>query len=414
LRTIQRVERHIFVNNKKIDNICFLSKNLYNYCNYILRQVYLQKLENILDYKDLVQTFAIKDKIYYKINEYDLTTRLAKLNQIDYRALPIASSQQIVKQLFKNWKTFFKLIKSYYQNKTKFKGKPCLPKYKDKLKGRNIVIFTNQQAVIKNEFINFTKDVIDPIKTKVKVIDQVRVIPKSTCYIVEVIYTKETKEYELDNKLYLGIDLGINNLATCVNNTGEKPFIVNGKIIKSINQYYNKKKAYLQSIKAYNKIKKLTHKRNNKIEDYFHKSSRFIINYCLKFKIKTIVVGKNDGWKNKVNLKKSANQNFVCVPHNKLISMLRYKGEEVGIEVIETEESYTSKCSFVDLEEMVHQVNYLGKRVNRGLFRSKNGEVVYNADVNGAYNIIRKVVPAIFDNQGIEGLGLNPISINCC
>jgi len=419
LKTVQRVERHIIVNNKQIDNLCFLSKNLYNYCNYILRQVYLQRFVNIPEFKDLIKTFKFKDKIFYKIKEYDLSTKLAKINQSDFRALPSKTSQQVIKLLYKNWNCFYKAIKSYNSsNKTKFNGEPKIPSYKDKIKGRNVIIFTNQQTKLKNGFVHFPKQCnLEHIKTKVAKINQVRIVPQATCYVIEVVYTKEVKEYELDDKLYLGIDLGLNNLATCVNNVGLQPFIINGKIVKSINQYYNKKKAYFQSLSCNDlflttkRIKRLTLKRNNKIEDYFHKTTRFIINYCLKYRIKKIVVGKNDGWKQEISLGKKSNQNFVSVPHNKIIMQLKYKAEEVGIDVIETEESYTSKCSFLDLEEMKHQVQYLGKRVYRGMFVSKLGKKI-NADVQGAYNIIRKVVPGTFDGQGIEGLVLNPIIIN--
>lgn len=411
IKQIQRIEKHIIINNPIIDNLCFLSKNLYNYCNFILRQVHLQSFDNIPEFKDLIKEFKFKDKIFYKINEYDLSKRLASTNQSDYRSLPIQTSQNIIKLLFKNWNSFYKLLK--VQNK--LLGKPKIPKYKDKVKGRNIIIFTNQQIKLKEGFIYFPKQCnLEPIKTKVSKIDQVRITPQATCYIIEIVYTKEVMEYNLDSKLYLGIDLGLNNLATCVNNIGLDPFIVNGKIVKSINQYYNKTKARFQSlikIGTSKRIKKLTFKRNNKIEDYFHKTSRFIINYCLENKIKTIVVGKNNNWKQEVNMGKVANQKFVSIPYSKLIHQLRYKGEEVSIEVLETEESYTSKCSFLDLEKLEYSKKYLGKRVCRGLFKSFKG-VKINADVNGAYNILRKVVPEIFDDQGIEGLGLNPIIVN--
>jgi putative transposase len=409
---IQRVERHIVVNNPTVDNLCFLSKNLYNYCNYILRQVYFQKFDNILEFRDLVKEFKNKDRVLYKVEEYDLTTRLTKMKQLDFKALPNNTSQQIIKLLYQNWNSFYKLLKI----QSKLNGHPKMPKYKDKTNGKNIIVFTNIQVRLKEGFIHFPKKCqLEPVKTKVTNICQVRIVPQATCYVIEVVYKKEVVENEeLDEKLYMGIDLGINNLATCVNNVGLDPFIINGKIVKSINQYYNKTKARLQSlikVGTSKRIKRLTLKRNCKIEDYFHKTSRFIINYCLEHHIKTIVIGKNDGWKTEVNLGRVTNQKFVGIPFNKLISQLKYKGEEVGIGVVETEESYTSKCSFIDLEKIEHAEEYCGRRIKRGMFVSKLRKKI-NADVNGAYNIVRKVVPEIFNDQGIEGLGLNPIIIN--
>lgn len=412
---MQRVERHIIKKDENIDELCFLSKNLYNTCNFILRQVYFGKFEKIQEYQDLIKSFKWKDQTFYKIDEYDLSKRLVKLKQKDYNLLPSQSAQQVIKILYKNWNAYFKSLKIYYKNKDKFSGKPKIPKYKDKTKGRNLVIFTDKKN-FKSGFVQFPKKTkISPIKTKVKKVDQVRIIPQANCYVIEIIYTKEVQEHpELNPNSYLAIDPGLNNLATCVNNIGLQPFIINGRIVKSMNQYYNKKQAELQSFvgsKGTSKrLKSLTLKRNNKIQDYFHKSSRFIINYCLKNKIKTIVIGKNKGWKDGINLGSKTNQNFVSIPFCKLIQQLKYKGEEVQIEVLEQEESYTSKCSFLDQEELRHQENYLGKRIHRGQFRSSSGKLL-NSDVNGAYNIMRKVIPTIFNDQGIEGLVLNPVIV---
>lgn len=206
----------------------------------------------------------------------------------------------------------------------------------------------------------------------------------------------------------------MNNFATCINNIGLNPFIVNGRVIKSINQFFNKKKARLQSFigdkGSSARINHLTHRRNNKIGDYLHKTSRCIINYCIKYGIKTIVVGKNKNWKQEINIGSKNNQSFVSIPFATLINQLKYKGEEVGIIVEETEESYTSKCSFLDSEPICKSENYLGKRIKRGLFKSFTNKLI-NADVNGAYNILKKVIPNAFGN-GIASCGLQPIIIN--
>lgn len=405
---IQRVERHIFL-TKEFDEICYHSKSLYNYCNYVLRQGLSGKLENIPEFVDLLK----EDKY---IGEYDLSKRLAELNQVDYRNLPIQTSQQVIKLLYKNWKSFYKTIKQYKTSPKLFKGKPKPPRYKDK-NGKNIVIFTNQQVKIKDGFINFPKKCgLNSLKTKVNNLVQVRIVPQATCYVVEVVYKKEAQNVELNNNLYLGIDLGLNNFATIVDNTENQPFIINGKTIKSDNQFFNKKKAKLMSFVGgrgtSKRISKLTHKRNCKINDFIHKSSRFIVNYCIENKIKTIVIGLNKNWKQGINIGKRNNQKFVQIPHSKFINKIRYKAEEVGIIVIIHEESYTSKCDSLALEPIKKHETYLGKRKKRGLFQSSRNKLI-NADINGALNILRKVIGDSVVKQIINrGLVFSPIKFN--
>ena len=407
---INRVERHIIIKNKEFDNLTFLSKNLYNYVNYILRQALSNKHDNIEEYKDL-----IIDNKY--VSEYDLIKRLTKLKQLDYYSLPTQVSQQIIKLLYINWKSFYKSLKYYYKNKSKFKGKPKIPKYKNK-NGKNILIFSNQQARLNKNYINFPKKTnIKPLKTKVNNVQQVRIIPKLGHYIVEVVYKKEKEINDNLNKdLYMSIDLGIDNLITTSNNAGLQSFIVNGKIVKSINQYYNKKKAKLNSYVGdkgtSNKLNKLELKRNNKITDYLHKTSRFIINYCIKNNIKNIVIGYNEGWKQNINIGKRNNQKFVSIPYLKLIQQIQYKSEEVGINVILHEESYTSKCDALSKEKIKFHKNYKGKRIKRGLFQSYINKLI-NADINGSLNILRKVIGDSFVKK-ITNIGLvcNPIRYN--
>ena len=276
-----------------------------------------------------------------------------------------------------------------------------MPTYK-KRDGHNIIIFTAQNAKIKDGYIHFPKKAkIEPIKTKVSTLKQVRIIPQSTCFVVEIVFQKEVKKVDLVNDTWLSIDLGLNNLVTTFNNIGEKPFIINGKSLKSINQYYNKKKAKLMSYigdrGTSNRILSLTHKRNNKIDDFMHKTSRYIIDYAIEHKIEKIIIGDNIDWKQSINIGKKNNQKFVSIPHLKLINQIQYKAQEVGIEVILTEESYTSKTDNLALEPLkkfgdaTTPKPSLGKRVKRGLFRSSTMRIV-NADVNGAIGIARKVV----------------------
>lgn len=401
---VKRVERHLIKKSNELykycDDICFKSKNLYNYSNYIIRQEYITNHKFI--------GFCKLDKV------------LKTDNQIDYRALPNQTAQQNLRLLEKNWKSFFAANKDYKKNPSKYTGRPRLPKYKKK-QGRHIAIFTNQQCEIKDGFIKFPK-AGKKIKTAVKEnLQQVRIIPQSNCYIIEIVYKIEVTEELPEIKNVISIDLGVNNLATIVNNIGIEPIVIEGKIIKSINQYYNKEKARLMSFVGNkgnsNRIISLTNKRNCKVDDYLHKSSRFIIDYCQENSIDTIIIGNNPGWKQKVNLGKVNNQKFIFIPFKKLINQIKYKSEEVGINVKIVNESYTSKSSFLDSDiipeyKIGNNEKYIfsGRRIYRGLYRSKAG-ILINSDCNGAYNCMRKVIPKFSLEEGIEGVRLHPIRL---
>lgn len=386
---MQLIEKHIIKKSNKLyaelDQMCFLSKNLYNYALYRIRQYYFEA-EKYLSYASLAK-------------------QLSTERQIDYISLPIKVSQWILKQVDYNFKSFFSSLKL-----KKINHKVSIPKYKDK-NGRNLLTFTNQ-AISTKELKNcYLK--LSGCKNKIKIIhkyiNQVKVIHKGDFIEVLVIYSVEEKSKIQDNGNYAGIDLGINNLATIGGNS-IKPFIINGRPLKSINQYYNKKLAKLKSRQDTcknknvnrNKIKRLTNKRNNKINDYLHKSSRLLVNQLVSNQVSKIVIGHNKEWKQDINIGKINNQKFVQIPFNRFIQMIAYKCQLEGIEVIQREESYTSKCSFLDNEEICKHDSYLGKRIKRGLFRSKSGKLI-NADLNGALNILRKEVPNIFfENYGIE------------
>ncbi len=393
-----RVEQHQIKQTHSLwemcDDLCFKSKNLYNYANYIVRQEF------------------INNNKWIRYNELD---KMLKHEEV-YKELPAQTSQQILRFLDKNWKSFFKAIKDWSENKEKYLGKPKLPKYKKK-NGRNVVIFTNQQCKIKDGYIKFPKT---NLKLKTNVIEglqQVRIIPKGSIYVIEVVYKKETPNMIRESNRVVGIDLGLDNFVTMVNNIGETSIVINGKGVKSINQYYNKQKAYFQSIlKKQNgldlskRLKRLTVKRNNKIKDFMHKASRYVVDWCVKNNIDTIVIGKNDNWKQEVDLGKRLNQAFVQIPYDMFIKQLQYKCEEVGIKVMLTEESYTSGTSFLDGETPTKENYDKSRRIKRGLFKSNKG-ILINADVNGAYQIIKKVSPNAFAN-GVEGVGLHPVKLN--
>ena len=373
---MQLVEQHIIKKNddryKILDEVCFKSKNLYNAALYEIRQYFFNT-------KQFLNWFSI-DKMF------------KEKKQDDYYSLPCKVSQQTLKLLNQNFKSFFSLLKK--KNYTK---KKSIPKYLDKSKGRFVAVYTNQ-AISKKEL---RKGIIQlsgtdfKIKTKVdgNSINQVRIVPKNSYYKVEVIYEVEEIEELEDNEKYAAIDLGVNNLAT-VSFNESKPFIINGKPLKSINQFYNKRKAELQSKlsgnrKTTNKINSITRKRNNKIKNYLHKASRCIVNHLVFNNVNTLIIGKNDNWKQETNIGKKNNQNFVSIPHTQFVEMISYKCKLVGIAVMTTEESYTSKCSFIDNEEIKKKETYLGKRTKRGLYRSKDSRLI-NADINGSFNIMRK------------------------
>ena len=369
-------ERHIIKNSElfnELDNMCFLSKNLYNKGLYIVRQHFFNT-EKYLNYNTLENI-------------------LKKSKDVDYYALPTKVSQQILMVLDNNFKSFFKLLEK--KEKGLYKEKVKIPKYLDK-DSRNLLIFTSQaisKKFIKNGIIKLS-NVKHVVKTKVKVVKQVRIIHKGNHIVVEVLYEKQSKDIVTNNR-YAAIDLGLNNLATISSNV-TKPFIVNGKPLKSINQYYNKVKADFQSKLKNNekyskRISSLSLKRNNKINDYLHKSSTFIVNYLVSNNISMLIVGHNKEWKQNIKIGKKNNQNFVSIPHSRFKELLKYKCELEGIKYIETEESYTSKCSFLDNEEICKHTSYKGKRIKRGLFKSNDGTLI-NSDVNGSLNILKKVV----------------------
>lgn len=394
------VERHLIKKSspyfKELDLLSFKSKNLYNMSNYLIRQSF------------------IKDNKYLNYNEIERQVKTSS----DYRELPSKVSQQVLMLLDKNWKGFFKSIKDYSKNNSKYKGRPRLPFYKHKTTGRNVLIYTSQaisKKELKKGFIKLSGSGIK-VRTKQTDIRQVRVVPRKDSYVIEVLYNREVKENDLNKEDFISIDLGLNNLATITSNKGIKSTIINGRVLKSFNQYYNKVKAKLQSYVGdkgtSNRISKLTQKRNNKISDYLHKSSKYVIDMCLLNKIGKIIIGHNKQWKDSIEIGSINNQKFVSIPHSKFIDLIKYKSELQGIEVVVTEESYTSKCSFIDNESLSKQEVYKGKRVKRGLFRSELGFKI-NADINGALNIARKVIPEFnIVKKGIEDVVVSPLRFN--
>jgi putative transposase len=302
--------------------------------------------------------------------------------------------------LDKNYKSYFELLKLKEQGLYENPVKP--PKYLDSISGRQILTYCKQAISFKEKgFIKLSKTTIK-LKTD-REVQFVRLVPKNGYYIIEIGYNEKPKNKLKDNYKYASIDIGVNNLATITSNVFS-PVIVNGKPLKSINQYYNKRVAQLTSIsetlnkqKTTKRIKSIGRIRNNKIEDYMHKASRYIVNHLVSTDINTLIIGYNEGWKQDTTQGKANNQKFVNIPFCKFIHMISYKCELEGIRVILHEESYTSKCSFIDQDYIPtysiddNLLNSSGKRIKRGLYKSKNGLCI-NADVNGSYNIMRKTL----------------------
>ena len=406
MSNVQRVERHIINSSDSyfplLMSFCHLSKNLYNHANYLVRNQFFED-GTWLRYNTL-------DKLLKQDTEYP-----------DYKSMPTAqSAQQTLKLLDKNWKSFFKSIKDWTKHKDKYLGKPKPPSFLKK-SGNCSLILTNQEARLRDDKIHFPK-VFSGFTLSLRFIyredylsfQQVRFIPHKHRIVVEMVYSISIPISESDNGRYIGIDIGVSNLATISNNIGVVPLIINGKPVKSINQNYNKRISHYKEIakrmnnRDYSKrMDSLTEKRNARIDDYLHKASRKIINFCTENDIHIVVIGKNDRWKQSSKLSKRVNQHFVQIPFEKLIEMIQYKAEEYGIAVILTEESYTSGTSFIDNEAPTRENYDKSRRVYRGLFKSNSGTLI-NADLNGAYQIIKKVFPIEWDS----GWALHPIVVD--
>lgn len=336
------------------------------------------------------------------LSYYELDKLLKNLTELNYykQMCKAQVSQQCLKQLNSNYTSYFKALKDYKKNPSKYSGMPKKPKFKNTQNG---ITFTYQSIKIKEQFIVINKEHKVYIPTKVyneelKDFKTISFIPYYNK--VKVIITYETKELnsDLDINEYLSIDLGMNNLCTCI--SSDNCFILNGKPLKSINQFFNKKLSKLQSERPniegkqdfnYNssKIRKLSLKRELKINDLLHKASKYLVNFCVEHKIGTIVFGRNKEWKDSIQLGKQTNQNFVSIPFYKLLKMLEYKCKMIGINLVTQEESYTSKCDSLAFESIEKHTEYKGSRIKRGLFLSSLGKAL-NADINGALNILRK------------------------
>lgn len=414
------VEKHIIKSNDAryaiLDKYAHLSNNIYNQALYRFRQAFFKG--KWLSYEKLDKSFK------QSFNQKDCML---------YRSMKsVHLAQQILKLVNQNMTSWNKARKAYLKTPQKFTGKPKIPKYKTK-GGKNIVIVDNQTAKLRaNGIVEIP--VMDSLKIKLQhketnKIQQVRVIPKNNTFAIEIVYkSNKVIDYKEDNGRYLTIDPGLDNAFTLASNVkGFKPVIINGRPLKSVNQYYNKQKARLTRICDLSKqnrntkrLNKLDFYRNQKMLKFAHEASKRIVEIALSHELNTIVIGKNKGQKRSSNMGKRINQNFIGIPHQKMIEMIEYKANLAGIVVIQANEACTSQTSFLDNEIPINQngdkarkrkgLSPVKRRIRRGLFKSNKG-ILINADVNGALQILRKVVPNAFAD-GIDGIGLVPVKLN--
>ncbi len=421
---MQLVEQHVIDRSDSryaiVDEAAFKSKNLYNAANYVIRQKFI--------FEGVYLNYATMDKLMQSHEAY--------------RALPTKVSQQVLRLLEKNWISFFESLEAYNEDPSKFTGRPKLPKYKDKAKGRNILVYTLQaisggQTLHKGGNRNALRQGLIkpsglPITVKTKrdplTIDQVRIVPRNGHYVVEVVHTKASTQAQVDPSFCVAIDLGVTNLAAITSNQESFiPRLVNGRPLKAWNQWYNKRMKELKLClpkeereRVTQQMERITNKRNRQVNHYLHAASKAIIDFLVEQGAGTVIIGKNPLWKQETGMGRRNNQNFVSIPHARFIDMLTYKAELVGIQIEVREESYTSKASFLDLDPIPdykpddeEKHSFSGKRIgprNR-LYRAKDGRIIC-ADVNGSYNILRKSRPNAFSEaKGVAGYVVHPVRL---
>lgn len=454
--------------------LCVNSNNLYNTTNFYIRQVYtalkhdnkiqplqrevLETIYQTIDKMNEKKTMAyfkkiMKEQLKPKEEQEECSLTLFELpskeksflgyhfldclfktmKQNDYYSLPGQINQQVIRNVVQNWTNFFESVKDYEENPHKYKSRPNIPSYLPKGHKKEVVLSNQICKIVEGKYLKFPKmnwniNIGKIAKFKGR-FQQVRIVPKHNHFTLEVIFLMgEKSEIQVKKERCMSIDLGMENLATLVFNTEVSPILFKGGKVKSINQWYNKIRSfYLAALRngksqkegpfRSNKLNKLDKKRNHQIKDIFHKVSFNIVKIARENQIDTIIVGKNNDWKQKSNMGVKINQAFVQIPHSTFISMITYKANAEGIAVIVTEESYTSKASFLD-EDFIptyqagDETNYVfkGKRISRGMYRSNNGTLI-NADVNGSANILRKVIPKAFAN-GIAAVCSQPQVVN--
>ena len=424
---------------KKIDAYCYCAKNLSNSVQYLICQCY--RIHRKIRNGEMTEPWEqeMLDDINNAIAAYNAGRAEKKqLKCIDadngfiadayflswhmktkdvYKAMPYATCSQIcIQEKCREWKSFYKARNEYNKNSDRFLGAPRRPGYLDPAKGRGSLVITSQNFAIAEDGLitmpGFLKGI--KIKAKHRYVKQIRVRTDINSIRIMLMYEQEASMSRISGNI-MGIDLGVDNLATASLSSGGAPIIINGRPLKSINRYYNKRKACLQEVAKRsnrlditNRMERLTKKRNNKVKDYLHKTSRMVVEIAQRRGVSHIVIGNNRGWKQKVDLGKRTNQTFVSIPYRMLINMIGYKAELAGIRVSIVKESYTSGTSYLD-GEIPDKASYnISRRIKRGMFKSNKG-ILINADVNAAYQIIKaggyKDIP-IKENETVTRLNV--------
>lgn len=396
---MKALSQHMRKLNKRqflaLRELCRHSNSLYNCAVYCIRH-HFEQTNSYIGYANLYHEL--------KTNEH-------------YVAMPSKMAQQTLRLADKDMRSFFALLNR--KRKGEYGANARVPSYKKPNSFFNLIL-PNDQVSIRNGMIKLTKDIKIPFTHDIKgTIKQLIISPhmEGKRFSMCLQYEETTIPFTaLSKNNFLSIDLGIDNLAACASNVGPS-FLLNGKPLKSYNQFYNKRMSMMKSELERTTKKKWSHamelmsmNRSNWVNNYFNQSIALLIKYCLKYDIGTVVMGYNAEWKKNVNLGGAINQKFCSIPHFLFKRKLQDKCASFGIEFIQQEESYTSKASFLDGDQMKHGVKFSGRRVKRGLYRSKNGRFL-NADINGALNIARKVFPE-FSNEGIEAFIVEPVKLN--
>jgi IS605 OrfB family transposase len=377
------VERHLIDGTPEIIRLCTQSKELYNKCNFLMRKAWFggEMLPNI---NTLIA--AVKNEDCFKQLH---NTKTAK---------------QTIRKCLTDWTNFKKALSAWKKDPSKFLRCPKPPYYKDKLAQ---VIFYNETIKGGQSKKNQKLMTITPSNNcfgiqSIRDYKQVVITPKTFGFVVDVQYEREIKKEKVSKDNVCCIDIGVNNLATITSNQLEKPILVNGRILKSVNRLYNK-----------HPNKRTSRKRYFRIENYFHHASKFIIDLCIKHGIGRIIIGKNDGWKQEVKMRKEPKQNFQYIPFYRFIEKIKYKATLSGIVVDFTEEAYTSKASFLDRDELpvwdAKPPHLSGKR-NKGMYKTFRP---IHADVNGSLNIGRKVIgDKVYETFPDRSIAAMPVRVN--
>ena len=432
-------------------NTCTNASKLYNRANYILRQ-YATAIRDFECFKPLTANQMSVFQLIRSVTretKYEPSTKWMTYGSLDYvlkqtkdaayYGIFSQANQQILKLLLRDYKSFFNALKTYKNNSSLFNGRPRMPKYK-KENALSTAILTNQICKIQNA--HFLK--MPGTKTKLNLglsacddkLKEVRIKKHANVFVIDVVLEYADSANIVDDRTdkqvidsfkerkdfgelrVLGIDPGLNNFCSVTNNCKLEPMLINGRTLKSLNHYYNKRLAKLKKEAmlcnqqySTKRMERLHYKRNCKMKDKLHKISRYVANYAKDNNIDLVIIGHNTMQKQEINLGHVNNQHFVQIPFLVFANMLRYKLEKYGIRLVMTEESYTSKADFLALDEMpVYQkdqnpnLSFSGTRVKRGLY--KHGDGTYsNADINGAANTIRKVFPNVSEwDRGIVNI----------